>query len=128
MATWMLVNAGLFLYTRSHAVPRLCVDYGSLCENAHAALTEIRLFLGLDEATGDGSPSVRRGSYHLMRSKQEVRRVASGEREFEGLRYHGDTSGLSRPVRVVARLAIDPLYRLLVSGGGGLVRKGLLDR
>lgn len=117
MAAWTLVNTALLLYTRRNDIPCLRVDYRSFCENGDAAVAEIRRFLDLEGAAGDVLPPVRRGSYHLMQGNREVRKLASGESEFEGLRYRGDATGLSRPQRVVAGLVIGPLYRFLLSRG-----------
>lgn len=50
-----------------------------------------------------------------MLTSVQAARAASGLR-FEGLRYHGDATGLSPMHRFVARLVTDPIYRFLVSG------------
>lgn len=117
MAAWMLLNTALLLYIRRYGLTCLRVDYRFLCENGEATVAEIHRFLRLEGAVVDVLPPVRAGFYHLMRGNREVRKLASGEREFEGLRYHGEKFGLSAVQRIVARLTIDPLYRRMVSGG-----------
>lgn len=116
LAAWMSVNALLFLYIRRHGIPCLRVDYRSLCEDGPATVAEIRRLLGLEGVPRDAIQLGPRHSYHLMEGNRKIRDLASGEREFVGLRYHGDMSGLSRRERVVARLVTDPLYKFLVSG------------
>lgn len=117
LLAWALVHTGVYLYTRRRGIPRLGVNYRCLCEDGRAAMDGIRRFLDLDAVPGDGSPTIGAGPWHLMRCNREVRQWATGERPFEGLRYHGDTAGLPRRDRFVARLVADPLYRLLAPGG-----------
>lgn len=118
LLAWALVHTGVLLYTRRRGIPRLGVDYRSLCEDGRATLDRIRRFLDLETPAGKGPPSIGPGPWHLMRCNRDVRRWATGERVFEGLRYHGDTAGLPRRGRVVARLVADPLYRFFAARGG----------